>query len=245
MLTYIHEYDRFIQEAWLPGSAHIYLHQWQFPLAGPDVVSKLCHRNDPLPILGVDILQFYHDIVRKKMDGRCSHTERDSPFQYIFMGAGGTFSRLHRDRGGMSIVLCPVVGRKEVTMVHRDDTRLLYQCSVEMNAPDFSTYPLAAFARTWRVVLEPGDILVMPPGTYHAARNLDACLSYSRFHVDEIDLAHHFYSWQTGDAPTISHRCTHRHAHYLCAFVMMKYSISHIFVHFEYTRSCISIKNSC
>lgn len=56
----------------------------------------------------------------------------DSPFQYIFMGARDTFSRLHRDRGGMSILIAPIIGQKEVIMCHRDDGRLLYYGSASV-----------------------------------------------------------------------------------------------------------------
>jgi hypothetical protein len=74
-----------------------------------------------------------------------------------------------------------------------------------MDIPDFDSYPLSAFARSWKVVLAPGDVLVMPAGTFHAARNLTPCLSYSKFHVDQYDLPYFINSWWNKDAPTIPH----------------------------------------
>lgn len=69
-----------------------------------------------------------------------------------------------RDTGGMSIIIAPIFGRKELTLVHRDDGRLLYNCSAPIAHPDCVKYPLAAFIRVWKTVIERGDILVLPPG---------------------------------------------------------------------------------
>ena len=51
------------------------------------------------------------------------------------MGARDTFSRLHRDRGGMSILIAPITGQKELIMCHRDDGRLLYHGSASVTLP--------------------------------------------------------------------------------------------------------------
>ena len=40
-----------------------------------------------------------------------------------------------------------------------------------------SDYPMLAFNRLWRVTIQPGDILFMPAGTYHAVRNRNRCFS--------------------------------------------------------------------
>jgi hypothetical protein len=61
--------------------------------------------------------------------------QADNPFQYIFMGAKGTFSKLHRDKGGLSILIAPIVGKKEVVMCHRDDGHLLYYGDASVYEP--------------------------------------------------------------------------------------------------------------
>jgi hypothetical protein len=79
----------------------------------------------------------------------------------------------------MDILIAPITGEKEVTLVHRDDLQKLYdlkvgnghavvhlpllyvsRVQVDLNSPDLDTYPLLAFARIWRHVLKPGEILV-------------------------------------------------------------------------------------
>lgn len=116
------------------------------------------------------------------------------------MGAAQTRTHIHRDNGGLSITIAPIVGRKEIILVHRDDGRLLYDTTTTPGDADYQSHPLTAFANAWRVVLSPGDILVMPAGTYHSARNLEPCLSYSRFHLDRHDLVPALVSWRNGDA---------------------------------------------
>jgi hypothetical protein len=99
----------------------------------------------------------------------------------------------------------------------------LSHCTAPIAYPDFVKYPLSAFIRVWKTVITRGDILIMPSGcfvllsfifvdktlysgTYHAARNLEPCLSYTRFHLDSIDLMQFLISWIADDAPTIHHR---------------------------------------
>ena len=48
-----------------------------------------------------------------------------SALQYLFMGGVGTRSRLHVDPGGLDLIIAPLVGWKEVTLVHRDDAELV------------------------------------------------------------------------------------------------------------------------
>ena len=72
----------------------------------------MLNQNVPTLALGLDLLQYGHDYLHIGQSA-------DSPFQYLFMGAEGTQSTLHRDTGGLSILLAPVIGRKEVVLVHR------------------------------------------------------------------------------------------------------------------------------
>jgi hypothetical protein len=183
----------FIEKYWVPKDPRAYLHQWQFPLSDT-VGEKLCYQSAPMECLGDDLMVHWIDICRG-----------DSPLQYIFMGPKSTYTKLHRDNGGLAITIAPLVGRKEMTMVHRDDSDKLYSLQVDLANPDIDRYPLVAFARVWRQVIEPGQILFMPEGTYHAARNCDGCLSYSRFHLDSVNLPGFFRSFCAEDAPEIAH----------------------------------------
>lgn len=176
----------------------LYLHQWQFPLAESDATVKLCGpgNNNPLPndILGEDLLCYWQDL--EKCQG-------DNPFQYIFMGKSETLSKLHRDVGGLAITIAPIVGKKEVVLVHRADNACLYDCKASLDKIDLHKYPMLSHARIYKSVIEPGEMLLMPQGTFHQCRNVTPCLSYSRFHLDTVNLRAFLESMINMDAPEI------------------------------------------
>ena len=156
---------------------------------------KLCHQNHPLPngILREDLLKHWLG------DG-------DSPLQYLFMGVKGTMSKLHNDSGGLAILIAPIVGEKECVLVHRDDgKRNLYHLDAKLDKIDLQSFPLMSLARVWKTVLVPGEILLMPGGTYHQCRNLTPCLSYSRFHLDTVNIQAFLDSMYDGDAKELEH----------------------------------------
>ena len=184
----------------LSSHARLYLHQWQFPLSDT-AGRKLCHSSRPFPngILGEDLLKYWLDLPQCR---------GDSPLQYLFMGREDTVSKLHRDNGGLAISIAPVVGRKECVLVHRSDgAGCLYHltASLEGESVDLHAHPLLSRARIWRTVVEPGEILLMPQGTYHQCRNVTPCLSYSRFHLDTVNLLPFLQSLLDGDAPELEH----------------------------------------
>jgi hypothetical protein len=157
----------------LQTHAHMfYLHQWQFPLS-ETAKGTLCGRGKSIPlpndIVGEDLLQFYLEELK------------DNPFQYIFMGHEGTMSKLHSDNGGLAISIAPIVGEKECVLVHRSDgENCLYNLDAKIDDIDLQKFPMMAFARVWKTVVRPGEIIWMPQGTFHQCRNITPCLSYSR-----------------------------------------------------------------
>ena len=174
-----------------------YLHQWQFPLS-PTAKGLLCNQCKPLPnILGHDILQYHWKIEKEKYD---------NPYQYLFMGDEDTMTKLHMDAGGLDITIAPITGRKECVLVHRDDGHdCFYDLKASLDNIDLQRYPLMTQARIWKTVIKPGDILLMPQGTYHECRNLTKCLSYSRFILDTVNLLPFYRSMINGDAKEIPH----------------------------------------
>lgn len=176
----------------------LYLHQWQFPLSNT-AGGKLCHQSNPLPngIIGEDLLKYWLDLSQCKLD---------SPLQYIFMGREDTHSKLHKDPGGLDISIAPITGHKECVLVHRDDSHCLYHLTASLDEIDLHRFPLLSQARVYKTIIKPGEILLMPNGTYHQCRNVTPCLSYSRFHLDTVNLFPFFMSLVNGDAPEIDHR---------------------------------------
>eukprot|EP00980_Cylindrotheca_fusiformis_P014291 scaffold3791_cov137-Cylindrotheca_fusiformis.AAC.18 len=174
----------------------LYLHQWQFPNS-KTAVKKLCGKGScatlPNGIFQEDLLRYWLD-------------EQHNPLQYIFMGDSGTFSKLHKDNGGLEITIAPIVGKKECILVHRaDGADCLYHLKSNLEEIDLDKFPMTAFARIWKTIVQPGEILLMPSDTYHKCRNVTPCLSYHRFHLDAINLQPFLLSMLEGDAPEIDH----------------------------------------
>lgn len=166
----------FVDEFWpvdgLTKSKHkLYLQQWQFPnsekmkslLCGRDQCSSLVDN-----VFDEDLLPFWLN-------------EGLNPYQYLFMGDSGTMSRLHKDPGGLEILIAPIVGVKECILAHRQDgERYLYDLHTKLDKADLNRFPMTAFARIWKTDVKAGEILVMPHDTYHQVRNKTPCLSYHR-----------------------------------------------------------------
>jgi hypothetical protein len=196
---------QFIDSYWRHNDSGAYLHQWQFAITdNAEVRSRLLDGGSQhLPCLGHNMLRHWLDICRG-----------DNPLQYLFMGPANTYSKLHRDNGGCAILIAPITGVKEMTLVHRDDTVHLYDLAVDLSDPNLHRFPSLSFARVWRHAIKPGQILLMPAGTYHAARNLSPCLAFSSFHLDAVNAPLFYRSFLAEDAPELSHaeilwNCTH------------------------------------
>lgn len=184
------------------GKGDLYLHQWQYPKdASVDAKNKLCYTGNynPLPnnILGEDLLQYYED--PEVCNG-------DNPNQYLFMGRQNTNSKLHSDPGGLAITIAPIVGKKEVVLVHRaDGNSCLYGLEARLDKVDLHKHPMLCHARVYKSIIHPGEILLMPQGTFHQCRNVSPCLSYSRFHLDSVNLRPFFESMINMDSFDIQH----------------------------------------
>jgi hypothetical protein len=185
----------------IENAPKLYLHQWQFPLA-EKAGRLLCGQNNPLPhdILGEDLLKYF------VLGDEYPQCKSDSPYQYLFMGAKGTTSKLHRDSGGLAITIAPIVGEKECILVHRaDGADCLYGLEAKLNNINLQEFPLMSQARIWKTTVRPGEILLMPAGTYHECTNLTSCLSYSRFYLDTVNIRAFFQSMIDHDATEIDH----------------------------------------
>jgi hypothetical protein len=106
--------------------------------------------------------------------------------------AASLVTRLHCD---LAIsFLAQIHGRKRVRLyapaqegaVYALEAFNMYRpCRVDVAAPDLTRFPRFAAALGVDVMLEPGDLLVIPTGWFHCVWALDHVLSISRFADDE------------------------------------------------------------
>ncbi|MFM0170878.1 cupin-like domain-containing protein [Paraburkholderia sediminicola] len=101
-------------------------------------------------------------------------------------------TRLHCDLANS--FLAHICGRKRVRLYDPSQEHALYAlntfnsfrpCRVDVAEPDLVRFPRFAEARGIDVLLEPGDLLIIPTGWFHCVWALDAVLSVSRFVSDE------------------------------------------------------------
>lgn len=79
------------------------------------------------------------------------------------------------------MLVAPIFGEQEFVLVHRDDGEECFHGMRErLESMNFEELPMMAFARMWKTKLRPGEVLVLPHGTFQQCRNVTACLSYAR-----------------------------------------------------------------
>jgi len=104
-----------------------------------------------------------------------------------WFGPAGTITPLHTDR--YHNFLCQVVGRKYVRLYFHDQKLSLYPFKgdvitenasmVDLDNPDPVSFPLFASAPFFEHVLEPGDVLYIPPLWWHYVKSLSSSASVS------------------------------------------------------------------
>ena len=118
--------------------------------------------------------------------GYCWVGEKDPVHTNIWLGPAGTVSPLHHDPKHNCLV--QVMGKKFVQVFAPEETPRLYPhetpmlhntSQVDAERPDLARFPEFAAARHQEVVLEPGDLLYMPPGWWHYVRSLSVSCSVS------------------------------------------------------------------
>ena len=131
-----------------------------------------------LGILAKDGLDLYPHL--NPVDGILDHGLRENNF--LWMGPGGTITRLHYDI--YNYLLVQVFGRKRVWLVPSLQAHLTYNqytvySEVDPENPDLERFPQFENATVLEVELNPGDALFLPVGWWHHVKSLDPSISLS------------------------------------------------------------------
>lgn len=107
-------------------------------------------------------------------------------WRYIqfFMGPSRSLTPLHFDCLLTHNLFFQVFGRKRFTLVSREEWDGCYRkgwrwFEVDPEQPDYERHPRFKQVSLMEALLQPGDILYMPPGMAHHVRSLDRSISFN------------------------------------------------------------------
>jgi Cupin-like domain len=100
-------------------------------------------------------------------------------FHSLYITRAGTITPLHRDHDHTFGCLVQFDGRKTVAMLQPDLLLEGHIVAFDPEAPDFASFPALQSATAHVAVLEPGDMLIIPPDWWHYTRALTPSLTLS------------------------------------------------------------------
>ncbi len=98
---------------------------------------------------------------------------------FLFFGPAKSVVRMHQDIDMCNVFLTQFHGRKRVWLFSPDQSELLYRLpfnvhsTVDVDHPDYATYPALEYVKGLSTVLEHGDTLFIPSGYWHHIEYLD------------------------------------------------------------------------
>lgn len=145
-----------------------------------------------------DLLPYCHDLPLFSLIPSLIEDVQPFPLDYLpkwywykwwrycqfFIGASNSITPLHFDCLLTNNIFFQLVGRKQFTILLPEDAKYCYRRGwrwflVNPDNPDFNKYPDYKNARPIKFIVNPGDILYMPPGTLHHVRSLDTSISFN------------------------------------------------------------------
>ncbi|WP_223751047.1 cupin-like domain-containing protein [Myxococcus sp. XM-1-1-1] len=116
----------------------------------------------------------------------------------LWVGPAGTLTQLHHDLG--TVLFGQVHGRKRFRLIPSFHTHHVYShlevwSQVDAEHPDLTRFPLYREADVLEVVVEPGDMLLIPAGWWHWVHALDVSVSVT---FQEFDVAGGNTWWRLG-----------------------------------------------
>merc|ERR1719162_2653406 len=116
----------------------------------------------------------------------------------VFLGPAGTVSRLHHDTFATHVWLAQIRGRKQFICFPPDDSENLHADKMEdaggrtslfdPSAPDYKRFPRARKARAYSVVVEEGEVVVLPSQWWHWAKSLTPSVTLMRNFVNDTNV---------------------------------------------------------
>lgn len=105
-------------------------------------------------------------------------------FMLFFIGPSDTFTPLHFDTCETNNLFFQVVGRKRFIIVRPEHRSRCYAYDwrwspVKAEDPNYDEHPLFKDAAPVQCEIGPGEILYLPPGSFHEVRSLESSISFN------------------------------------------------------------------
>lgn len=105
-------------------------------------------------------------------------------FAQIFLGPSQSLTPLHFDTLLTHNLFFQVMGRKRFILLAHDQRHYCYRYGwrwfeVDPEQPDYDRHPLYRNAKAIECIVEPGDMLYLPPGMLHHVRSLECAISFN------------------------------------------------------------------
>jgi hypothetical protein len=127
-----------------------------------------------------DVDVYFLDNLQARLRGEWRRYALFLPFANFFIGGPGTCVDLHKDYWHSHTLIGHLEGRKHVVAFPRSARPHLKNADNEPIDPrcvDAAAFPTFAEAPMWEGMLEPGDMLFLPPNWYHDVLGLTPTLS--------------------------------------------------------------------
>jgi len=110
---------------------------------------------------------------------------------WVFLGGKNVVAELHKDSHHTLTWLAQIRGRKQCYLFSPDDSESVYHGSVDPVNPEWDKYPLFRKATAHICILNPGEMLFLPPDWWHHVVALDDVITVSYNLVNHINFGYY------------------------------------------------------
>lgn len=178
-------YDKWTMDYFKQSMGDIEVELFSSKQANPSETLKVAHAKmrfdkylDLIEKEPTDLRLFLFPVFKHKPElikdfGYPKITGRYLKIPFMFFGPAGSVTRMHQDIDLSNVFLTQFAGKKRVVLFAPDQSELLYRLpfnvhsTVDIDNPDYDTYPGLKFAEGCTGLLEHGDTLFMPSGYWH------------------------------------------------------------------------------